>query len=747
MKKLFKKLGLIVAGLLVAGALWVSPAMGARTDNSWIDVSGQYLKTTFESGINILINGSNKYLNFGSLSGSSGYGFRDLGGVMQFKDNGGSWAAFGTGSGSGGVSTTTANIWSALNTFNGGLTIGNLTGLLQGVNGVVSATSSPTITIITATSTNATSTLPNLAGNSLVLTKNSLGVTQNLSYGLKLDNTTAASSGNQQMSPAIVWSGKGWSTAGAGSSQTVAMKLDMLPVQGASGATGLFQLSQSKNNAAFSNIFTVDTAGQTVITIPSGVGALTGLEINGPFANSTPGTTRGIKLVQASGVSFIDFNSNASTIKSSIGSNMSNGDLNFYAGSNATFTFYNNPTSPSLYAQIYSGGFYNQGGAFNGGSLTAGQANTSPPSTFTNYGSTGLKVTKVTTSGTLTGSYTQILADASSSVCTGTPSVTTCSTYTGSGQATCESHLPCSWNAGSNCSAFDNESGMSTCSGTSGCSVQTGACSGGDQATCEAGDDSYGGSCSWGTTGDCSPFDEGTCGAYSGQCTQNYGDCSPYSDGGGDGSACAGYNAGCSYDSGSGTCSGTPFLTCSGNYNACSGNYNTGSCTGTYGTSCDGTATCSGYGSSGACGGEAGCTWTAGITLTMPADSADLSRTYWIKKISSGLITILPNTGQTIEGVSSLATTTTNISYMLTYYRDTADCSAYSGNESTCGSTSGCTQNYSGCTWNGMSCEGGGSCTGQGDEGSCLAYTYFSSCSGTYVSAKTWYIMSQYRPW
>lgn len=46
----------------------------------------------------------NSYLNFGgSVIGESGYGFRDNGGVMEFKNSGGAWSVFGGGSGSGDV--------------------------------------------------------------------------------------------------------------------------------------------------------------------------------------------------------------------------------------------------------------------------------------------------------------------------------------------------------------------------------------------------------------------------------------------------------------------------------------------------------------------------------------------------------------------------------------------------------------------------------------------------------------------
>ena len=65
----------------------------ARTDNFWDKVGG-YIKSIFPSGVDILVNGINKYINFNAVSGSTGYGFRDNGGVMEFKDATGAWVAF-----------------------------------------------------------------------------------------------------------------------------------------------------------------------------------------------------------------------------------------------------------------------------------------------------------------------------------------------------------------------------------------------------------------------------------------------------------------------------------------------------------------------------------------------------------------------------------------------------------------------------------------------------------------------------
>ncbi len=38
-----------------------------------------------------IFSGTNRYLNFDAVSGSSGYGFRDNAGTLEFKNSGGTW--------------------------------------------------------------------------------------------------------------------------------------------------------------------------------------------------------------------------------------------------------------------------------------------------------------------------------------------------------------------------------------------------------------------------------------------------------------------------------------------------------------------------------------------------------------------------------------------------------------------------------------------------------------------------------
>lgn len=106
-----KKIRILVPILLILIVLSVfgyynkGISFGARTDSMWDLISSSYIQTV--SGYNILINGVSRYLNFGSISGSTGYGFRDNSGTIEYKNSGGAWAGVGTGGGGGGASSLT----------------------------------------------------------------------------------------------------------------------------------------------------------------------------------------------------------------------------------------------------------------------------------------------------------------------------------------------------------------------------------------------------------------------------------------------------------------------------------------------------------------------------------------------------------------------------------------------------------------------------------------------------------------
>jgi len=206
--------------------------------------------------------------------------------------------------------------------------------------------------------------------------------------------------------------------------------------------------------------------------------------------------------------------------------------------------------------------------------------------------------------------------------CTGTPP--DCSTYTASGQGTCES-FGCTWNYNGSCSSNGDESSCNmasycqwgggtncntigdegTCNMTSPCSWSPtySSCSGiGDEGTCNSA--GGGGYCSWNSNTCGSYSDESSCNSAS-PCAWNSGSsCSVFN---GDSSNC-GMNSGCSYLDGGNTCpsygdEGTCVAdtNCTWNGSSC-----IGICSGTYGAYCGGdNSYCGGstYPNGGTCGG------------------------------------------------------------------------------------------------------------------------------------------------
>jgi hypothetical protein len=569
-----------------------------------------------------------------------------------------------------------------------------------------------------------------------------------------VENTTAATNTVVQVSPAMRWRARAWNTSSS-ASKTVDFRIFVLP-QSSTNPSGLWKLQHSTDGASYADLLTVDSSsGQS-----SGSLKLTSAAAQ---SNGTPGTTRLVTLENSGSYTWIDFRY-SNTLRQAIGGNSSGGFDIYASGGNYFALYYGNSglTSTSMYMFSIPGYLYHygdvraQGSVYTGTSVGAGTGSgTAPTSTLQSGGSLGLKVKPVTASQSLDGTASIWLADATNaSACTGTPSTSTCSSYTASGQSTCESHLPCVWYAGSSCSDWNNESGMGSCSSYSSgagnnCSVDTASCSGaGDQSTCEAQDDPYGGSCSWGgytassCTGsvtDCSQWngDETTCNANSlfctwdgmGGCYNSVTDCSTWNS---DSSNCSA--AGCSYNA------EVP--------DSCSGNYNTGNCSGTYGAACSGTVSCASYGSSGACAAEIGCSWSSVLNLTLPDGDTCPDRTYWIYNDSSGGadVVILPYTtvspATTINHTTSYTLAAFKDKVQISYFKKTYDCALYL-TAGACTPT-GCTANYAYCSWNSMdnTCSGDASCTGIGDQGTCEATSYFSSCSGTEIKSKNWYVVS-----
>lgn len=488
--------------------------------------------------------------------------------------------------------------------------------------------------------------------------------------------------------------------------------------------------------------FTID--GVSVKQMTGGSSRVGGTSYSGEIiigqsaSNSGPGTTKHLTFANPGSYTWTEYRFGSNSMAATIGVN-SSGDFMFTGSSGTTYWRYGT-TSPTQFSYTYSGGLVHSGvGAFGSG-IHAGSQGITKSSMLTVAGGTGLKTKYVYTSQTLDDTATEIYArpDLSSS-CTGTAS-TACSTY--SDQGSCEARSShgggCSW-AGINCADY-NYSGEGTCESYAGCTYSEANCSDSgwyDQYSCEVADDSYGGSCAYNVNyEDCSSFnptDQWTCEGNSG-CSWYDNSCSSYN---GDEGTCLGN--GCYYDSGSTNCVGV----CSGSYESgtsCDGTYFTGECSGSGGT-CSGTPSCIGINNSTDCGNETGCTWSTGLSLTLPADggSSTFYRTYWIHNgAAATALTILPNTDQTVNYTTSLSIPALD-SKKLTFFYFTQDCSTWSStNESTCET------GHTGCTWTDcsvyteeLSC--GGTCSWV--EGVC---TGAGNCEGTWVITRNWAITADF---
>jgi len=76
-----------------------------------------------------------------------------------------------------------------------------------------------------------------------------------------LSNTTPATVGNQQWSPALHFIGQGWKTIATAASQSLELRQYLLPVQGGTTPTANFIMDLSINGGAFTTIFTLGSTG------------------------------------------------------------------------------------------------------------------------------------------------------------------------------------------------------------------------------------------------------------------------------------------------------------------------------------------------------------------------------------------------------------------------------------------------------------------------------------------------------
>lgn len=99
----FLVVGVALGFASILSAAWTGPISAPPDGNvsSPVNVGGFSQIKEGSLGVNALavfgnqiLSGTDLYLNFGATAAASGYGFRDNGGVMEFKDSDGTWTAF-----------------------------------------------------------------------------------------------------------------------------------------------------------------------------------------------------------------------------------------------------------------------------------------------------------------------------------------------------------------------------------------------------------------------------------------------------------------------------------------------------------------------------------------------------------------------------------------------------------------------------------------------------------------------------
>jgi hypothetical protein len=585
-------------------------------------------------------------------------------------------------------------------------------------------------------------------------TINALGTTTSPIQNI-VNTTPSTVAANVQVSPSIFMRGSALKQDSI-TDKTVDFIINATPISLPTSVEGAWKIRSSIASATPSDLLTLYTRNPD--GNPGGSLQIEGsATLQNTWSNQDPATSRSLNIVNTAGqYSNLAFTF-GSTVKSAI--TVGNDGTTQYktiSNSGHFFMLGGSISSQSLMLEIYGGGMYCAGGSFNQGSVTAGNANTSPPAVFSNFGSRAAKGIDIVTASYTLANEEYIYADASSSsFCSGTH--TACSTY--GDITTCGNHTTagCSWFTGTACTTYDGtdqttcESGHSPCSWTgASCSVANNT----DSTTCSNLNGSYGGSCSW-DTGACPSISvEATCSGTSG-CTWNYSNCNAFDNtpqgtceanagcvwtgspcssfnnttqatcetshtgcawtagafdchtqDGTDQATCEG-NTGCAWNSGDNTCynlcDGTYYesSTCVGQYNTsctgdlCTGSYYTGNCGGgSWGASCTGTASCAPFVTSGTCAAEAsGCSWITGATYTLPS-APDSGGTARLYKIKRIGAT---GTVNVIAGAgdtleSAIALTAQYQGVSIHFHRTYSSCDIF-GDETTCSSNAGCSWN------------------------------------------------------
>lgn len=245
------------------------------------DVTGAALTKTDDTNVTLTLGGTPATALLRAASLTLGWT-----GTLAVSRGGTGISSFGTG-----VATALGvNIGSAgaFVTFNGALgtpssgTLSNATGLpvSTGISGLGTGVAA---FLATPSSANLATAVTDETGSSLLVFNTSptlitpaittsATLTNNLAantsgVGLTLQNTTAATSGNQRYSPSIILQGDGWKTDATAASQTTQWRIDNQPQQGTSSPSTHLVFSSQINGGGYTPTFVVRPGGDAYFRI------------------------------------------------------------------------------------------------------------------------------------------------------------------------------------------------------------------------------------------------------------------------------------------------------------------------------------------------------------------------------------------------------------------------------------------------------------------------------------------------
>ena len=210
------------------------------------------------------------------------------------------------------------------------------------------------------------STKLDIFGNSQIIT-NSLGATQTATSGLLLVNNTPATNGTTQLSPALTWSGTGYTSYDA-SAKTVAFRSYVVPVQtGTMYPTGYLSIGATIGTGSYTNdLFKFSPSGEftSLGSIRLGPGTGGGATISAADSNSPGsfaggnGNSGGVISASASGAFAFGFAAN--------GTNGGN-TISASGGGSVAFGYAKNRGITSSGSGSFAGGYTGVGTVTSGG--------------------------------------------------------------------------------------------------------------------------------------------------------------------------------------------------------------------------------------------------------------------------------------------------------------------------------------------------------------------------------------------